>query len=145
MSTHSLTRRLAVLLLLTVSAGCVASGDAVSDDEEAVEVTGEESLMAFLIDEGHLLAADGLARISVPTTTSRQYRLEGAAGDGRIAVYEFANDADARRGLQILRREIRDRTDRSLFVRGRMMVLYQGNDPGLRFSLRRALGAPRSF
>ncbi len=145
MTTLSLRPRLAVLLALAALAGCAASGDAAADDAETAGVVEEESLLAFLADQGHLLTSDGLARVSVPTKTSRQYRLEGAAGDGRIAVYEFASDADARRGLQVLRREARADADRSLFVRGRLMVLYQGNDPGLRFSLRRALGAPNSL
>lgn len=133
-------RLLALLFVCAAAAGCASTAG-----PDAGTVDSEDSLLAYLTDRGYLLVPDGLPPSVVPTAVSRRYRLEGNPQEAEIAVYEFETDADAERGLQTLRTEIRPRSNRELFAGGRLVVLYQGspyeNDgAGLQLALSRVLG-----
>lgn len=135
--------RLPVLLLAcAVASGCVST----ADPDEAASVTDQESLLNYLAGQGHLLVPNGLVRPALLTNASGLYRLEGSPERAEVAIYEFETEAEAERGLQTLQVEIRARTDRVLFARGRLVVVYEGGVPldgggggGLRFSLSRVL------
>lgn len=126
---------LAALLLVS---GCLSTREGDDVDGEAEATESAQDFVFYLGRVGYPLHP---AVLSLPTSLGvAGQAYEVGPGEGFLVVYEFPDEATARRGLDAIQLGALGGVHTMLFHRGPLVVVYTGGRSGLTLTLTNTLG-----